>query len=143
MKRVLRIAIPLIVSLNFISPIARGDLLVSSLRSDEVLRYNATTGAFLGAFVREYSSPIAWPEGLVYGPDGNLYVSSDLTNNVLRYDGTTGRFLGVFTQGDELTRNTDLVFGPDGNLYVSNFGDFFGGHNPNSVVRYCGNTGAF
>ncbi|MBO1351009.1 MAG: hypothetical protein EBE86_028245 [Hormoscilla sp. GUM202] len=63
-------------------------LLVSSANSDEVLRYDATTGFFLDVFAS--GGGLDNPFGLTFGPDGNLYVSSSLTDQVLRYDGTTG-----------------------------------------------------
>jgi WD40 repeat protein len=73
-----------------------GNLYVSGLGTNTVLRYDGTTGAFLGAFVPAGSGGLRATEGLAFGPDGNLYVVSDGTNNVLQYDGTTGAFLGVF-----------------------------------------------
>jgi hypothetical protein len=51
---------------------AGGDLFVSSVGTDSVLRYNGTTGAFVGTFT---GAPAAFPEGVIFGPDGNLYVS--------------------------------------------------------------------
>jgi hypothetical protein len=116
------------------------DLLVSNL-SNQVLRYNGTTGAFLDVFVPAGSGTpgeISPPTGLVFGPDGNLYVSNSATNQVLRYNGTTGAFLDAFVPAGSggLLGPYGLVFGPDGNLYVSSlFTD--------QVLRYNGTTGAF
>src|SRR3990170_1183036 len=71
-------------------------LFVTSFNSNEVLRYDGTTGAFIDAFVTAGSGGLDVPVGLVFGPDGNLYVSSGSTNEVLRYDGTTGAFIDAF-----------------------------------------------
>lgn len=67
------------------------DLLISSEDSDQVLRYDGTTGAFLGVFTS--GSGLDEPRGLAFGPDGNLYVNSSYTHSVLRFDGTTGAFI--------------------------------------------------
>jgi streptogramin lyase len=91
-------------------------LLVSSGDNDAVLRYNATTGAFIDVFAS--GGGLDDPEGLAIGPDGNLYVTSR-SNEVLRYDGVTGAFLGVFASGGGLEDPAGLVFGADGRLYVS------------------------
>jgi streptogramin lyase len=74
-----------------------GNLYVASDGTNNVLRYDGTTGEFLGVFVPAGSGGLNQPEGLVFGPDGRLYVASGGTNNVLRYDGNSGAFLGVFT----------------------------------------------
>jgi len=68
------------------------ELYLNSQNTDEVLRYNGTTGAFMNAFVSMGDGGLNRPTGLVFGPDGNLYVSSDPTNEVLRYNSTTGAF---------------------------------------------------
>ncbi len=119
------------------TPARAGDLLVSSA-TNEVLRYDGQTGAFIDAFVTAGSGGLSGPTGLVFGPDGNLYVSSFNNNQVLRYDGTTGAFIDVFVPpgGGGLNVPTGLVFGPDGNLYVSSIGT-------DEVLRYDGTTGAF
>jgi hypothetical protein len=74
-----------------------GNLYVASDGTNNVLRYDGTTGEFLGVFVVAGSGGLNQPEGLVFGPDGRLYVGSGGTNNVLRYDGNSGAFLDVFT----------------------------------------------
>ena len=96
------------------------DLLVVSGGTNQVLRYDGQTGAFIDTFVPAGSGGLSVPYGLVFGPDGNLYVSSSGSNQVLRYDGQTGAFmtpsypLAAAGSADP----EGLVFGPDGNLYV-------------------------
>ena len=101
-----------------VAPTAQAiDLFVSSERTDEVLRYNGTTGAFIDVFAS--GGALRGPTGLVFGPDGNLYVSSRVTHDIKRYDGPTGAFIDAFASGGGLSLPQGLVFGPDGNLYVS------------------------
>lgn len=114
---------------------ASADLLVSSRDSDSILRYDETTGAYLGDFVSAGSGGLSQPVGMRTGPDGNLYVSSFGTNQILRYNGKTGAFIDVFVNGNGLSNPADLRFGPDGALYVANFGDV-------TVTRYNGSSGA-
>ncbi len=86
-----------------------GNLYVTSAVTDNVLRYNGTTGAFIDTFA---SGGLNGPLGLVFGPDGNLYVSSRYTNNVLRYNGTTGAFIDTFASGGGLSCPNFLTFTP-------------------------------
>jgi hypothetical protein len=73
-----------------------GNLLVPSFDTANVLQYDGSTGAFLGAFVPSGSGGLSGPEGVSFGPDGNLYVASSGNSSVLRYDGTTGAFMDAF-----------------------------------------------
>jgi hypothetical protein len=114
------------------------DLLVSSFFTDQVLRYDGATGAFLNAFVAAGSGGLSGPARLIFGPDGHLYVSSIDTAQVLRYNGATGAFLDTFVAAGSggLNAPLGLAFGPDGHLYVSSFFTA-------QVLRYDGVTGAF
>jgi WD40 repeat protein len=110
------------------------DLLVSSGLTDNVLRYDGVTGAFVGEFVAAGSGGLDAPFGLAFGPDGNLYVGSGGTDpRVKRYDGATGAFLDDFTQAFPAPVWL-IAFGPDGNLYLVS-GRF--------IVRVNGTTGTF
>jgi DNA-binding beta-propeller fold protein YncE len=117
-------------------PIPVAYLYVSSTGSNQVLRFNAGTGAFDKEFVSTGLGGLNHPFGLEFGPDNNLYVSSRGTNNVLEYNGFTGDFMKVFASGNNLQRPTGLVFGADGNLYVSSSGN-------GRVLEFNGQTGAF
>jgi hypothetical protein len=107
-----------------------------------VLRYDGTTGTFLGDFAD--SNQIQSPRAILFGPDGNLYVSDGFQSAILRYDGKTGAFLGDFVPSGSggLFHPVSMVFGPDGlgdgklDLYV---GCVF----TNTILRYDGTTGAF
>jgi len=123
-------------------------LLVLSQQTNEILRYNGNTGAFIDVFVPSASIHSALAS-LVFGPDRNLYVTSFVAEpsntrvgKVLRYDGTTGALIDVFVAPGSggLIRPTGLTFGPDCSLYVA------GGTSKTEggqVLRYQGGTGGF
>ncbi|MEQ1830198.1 MAG: LamG-like jellyroll fold domain-containing protein, partial [Pirellula sp.] len=115
-----------------------GNLYVGSLNTSEVLRYNATTGAFMGSFIASGSGGLSAPavDGLHFRPDGKLYILSRDTSSVLRFDANTGAFLNVFIPSGTggLSTPKGVVFGPDGNLYISS---------ANQVLRFSGTSGAF
>ncbi len=135
-----------------------GALLVGNLRTpapnagNGILRYNASTGAFVDTFAPEGSgpagNPLLGPCCMVFGPDENLYVSNLFgptfgARGVFRYNGATGEFMDVFVPGGSggLRRPLVLVFGPDGNLYVGDVGNLaLGGR---AIRRYDGTTGEF
>ncbi|QDT51611.1 Calx-beta domain protein [Symmachiella dynata] len=107
-----------------------GSLLVANGATNSILRYDATTGAFID----EYFTGAAGD--MIIGPDGDFYVANVATDSILRYDGATGALLGTFASGGGLNDPRGLVFGPDGNLYVTS-------NQTDSVLRYNGTTGAF
>lgn len=117
---------------------AQADLLVASFDTNQVIRYDDTTGVFLGVFATGLTND--HPLSLTVGPDGNLYVGvnnfgTTFQSFIRRYNGETGAFIDTFASGGA----GDLVFGPDGNLYVSSFGELA----KSKVIRYNGITGAF
>ena len=75
-----------------------GDLYVVSNNTNQVLKFDGSTGDFISVFISA-GTGLAGPRGLAFGPDGDLYVSSGTTNEILRYDGATGTALGVFASG--------------------------------------------
>jgi hypothetical protein len=133
------LALPLLLLLHH--P-AAADLLVGSVLTDQILRYNGSTGAFVGAFVPAGSGGLDAPSGLIFGPNRNLYVSSAGSARVLRYDGSTGAFLDAFVPPGSggLAGPSGLIFRPDGNLYVSN-NLFIPPSLSAQVLRYNGSTG--
>jgi DNA-binding beta-propeller fold protein YncE len=114
---------------------ARADvsLLVTNAGTQQVLRFDGATGAYLGVFAQDNGTV----SGLGYGPDNNLYVSNLSSQTVEQFNGTTGAFLSTFVgPSSGLDFPHDLTFGPDGNLYVAS-------GETDSVRRYNGTTGAF
>jgi DNA-binding beta-propeller fold protein YncE len=123
-------------------PIAARDVLVSSLQSGEIRRYDAETGAEKGVLI----AGLPQPAGLAFGPDRQLYVTLMNSGTILKINATTGELLGTFvfdhpdTPEDETGGSRgarSLVFAPDGKLYVPL------GNGVNRIVRYDAHTGAF
>jgi len=108
------------------------NLYVSSWWTNELLRYDGTTGKLIDHFIPAGSGGLNQPVDFIFGPGNNLYVVSYGGNSVLRYNATTGASLGVFVQPGTLSGPAGMALGPDGNLYV---GD------TDRVRRYNGTTG--
>jgi sugar lactone lactonase YvrE len=116
---------------------ADGDLLVASALSNEILRFDGTSGSPQGRLASR--TGLDSPYDIGFGPQGDLLVSSDFLGAILHFDKTTGEYLGVFAEkpvaGGGL-RN--FVIGPDGDLYASGTS----GADP-TVMRFDGTTGAY
>lgn len=128
--------------------------LIGNTRGDNILRFDAATGNYLGEFIPAGLAGLEDPDTLLFGPDGNGDGKSDLyiangaepgTSSILRFDGQTGNFIDVFvgdnpdTDFDEtggLIRPYGIAFGPDGYLYVASF-------LTDQILRYDGVTGEF
>jgi len=119
-----------------------GDLYVSSYNTNEILRYDGRTGAFLDVFAS--GNGLNGPVGVTFGPDGNLYVANYNADEILRFNGDTGAPLpapsetgAVYVSANptQLNGPVYLTFGNDANLYVT-------GEASNNVVRFQGPGGA-
>ena len=111
-----------------------GHLYVGSGDTNQVLRYDGATGAFLGVFA---SSPLLnGVRHVNFGPDGDLYVANGGGDNIVAFDGVSGAVRGVFASAPGLNGPTSFTFGPDGNLYVVSV-------LTNQVFRFDGASGAF
>lgn len=134
-------------------------LLVADSNGNQVLAYDAKTGAFRGVYVPPGTGGLDNPDlGMIGGPDGNVYVNSygsgtTPINSVMRYDGTTGAPLpstgrtgaNFVTPNDGGLQGTEgLAFGADGFLYVANdtTQPAYGGV-PGNILRFNGTTGDF
>jgi outer membrane protein assembly factor BamB len=119
-------------------------LYVDSWNSNNVLRYDEQTGAFVDEFVKKNSGDLYSSVSMDFGPDHNLYLSNghfgkqNQPKDVPEFDGATGAFLGDFVKDSTMTSPACVIFGHDGNLYI---GD--SSNNMGTVLRFDGKTGAF
>ncbi|NJN87790.1 MAG: PEP-CTERM sorting domain-containing protein [Leptolyngbyaceae cyanobacterium SL_7_1] len=71
-----------------------GNLYVASFRTNQILRFDGKTGAFLDVFASDNNGGLGTlnglngPNGLLFAPDGSLYVTTEGTVN--QPDGTLG-----------------------------------------------------
>ncbi len=114
------------------------ELLVTSRLTNQVLEFDASTGAFVGIFAGagKDGSGLQDPRGILLGSDGNIYVASYATDSVKKYS-ATGTYIGDFvTSGSGGLDGPDgMTWGPDGNLYISSSLN-------HRVLRYQGPGGA-
>ena len=112
-----------------------GNLYVTSYNTDQVLRYNGTTGAFIGAFA---TGTLDGPTALAFGTDGHLYVGDWFGGKVYKFDGISGTQIGAgaFATLPSGFGVVSMEFGSDGHLYV-------GDGQVNDLLKFNGTTGAF
>ena len=109
------------------------ELLVANRGTNDILRFNASTGEFLGEFISTDGSYDL--NSFARGPDGNFYLGFDSTDNIRKYD-SSGNALGVFASGGGLDGPNAVLFGPNGDLYVAS-------GRTNQVLRFDGVSGEF
>jgi sugar lactone lactonase YvrE len=114
-----------------------GYLYVGSQVNDEVLQFNATTGAFVSVFINGAS-----PNNLAFGPDANGNVNADLyvstSNGVSRYNGTTGAYLGTY-----ITNGSGGLSGANAMTFDSSQTYLYVTSSTNQVLKYNARTGAY
>ncbi|MHC5110691.1 MAG: IPTL-CTERM sorting domain-containing protein [Planctomycetota bacterium] len=92
---------------------------ISSTGNDEVLRYDADTGAFIDTFITAGSGGLDQPHGILERCD-DILVCSFGTDNVLRFDRETGAFIDVFISAvTGLDNPVYIMYGPDDRIYIS------------------------
>ena len=94
-----------------------GTLLASSYTTDNVLKFNDTTGAYEGVFISAGSGGLDQPQGFVFGNDGKFYISSFGTSQIKRYDANSGAFIDNFATLSSGSRG--LAFDASNNLYAA------------------------
>jgi hypothetical protein len=107
----------------FYVTVEEGVLYASSHDTDEILRYDALTGAPMGVEVAAGSGGLDGPRGLDHGEDGSLYVASSLNHLVLVYapDGSFSRVLATGVPvpcGLAVGPGQEICVGSAGNLGV-------------------------
>jgi WD40 repeat protein len=115
-----------------------GLLYVCGHHTNNVVRFQSDTGAFVDEFVAAGAGGLNAPVGLTFGPDGHLYVADHVSDRIVRYDGSTGAYIDEFVSSGRggLNDPAGIVFGPDGHLYVASEGN-------DRVVRFDGITGDY
>jgi WD40 repeat protein len=105
---------------GFASARLNAEMLATSAGNDKILRYDETTGAFLGVLVSPEQIADS-PTGISVGPDGLIYVSGQNDNTVKRYHATTGAYIDTFVSADsvDIAEPRRMDFGADGSLYVA------------------------
>lgn len=71
-----------------------GNLFVSNRETNNISKFDGSTGAFLGIFAS--GNGLSKTDSFDFGLDGNLYVASRTANKVTRFDGMTGAFIDEF-----------------------------------------------
>ncbi len=111
-----------------------GNLYVSSVITDQVLRFDGQTGLSLGVFLNDHLDG----PGAIQFRDGMVYISNSAIHTVARFDAITGAFIDNFVAAGAggLAGPNDMHFGSDGHLYVMSWENL-------SILRYDGITGQF
>jgi CSLREA domain-containing protein len=109
---------------------------VAATDPGRVLRFDASTGAYLGELVAPGAGGLVSPNSMRIS-GSNLYVTDASNNTVLRYNATTGAFVDAFVSAGSggLNRPRDLLFYGPHLLVISEVN--------NRVLRYNATTGAF
>ena len=117
-----------------------------------VLRFDASTGAYVDTFVAAGTGGVFGLRGLIFDASRNLIavdqnVGQPTNGEILTYRGSDGAFLGnLVTESAAPYAPRGAVLSPDRqSLYVADMGDF--GPNceslPGDIYRYDANTGQF
>ena len=107
------------------------DLYVAGWRSNNILRYDGMTGAYIDTLVTGLSAPT----GLEYY-SGSLFVTNQ-TNEILEFDSNGSLLRSIGSASDGLSNPLDIAISPDeGYLYVTS------GHT-SKVIRYDLGTGYY
>jgi outer membrane protein assembly factor BamB len=99
---------------------ADGHIYVASSGNDQIIKFNAGNGQFIGIFAK--LTPGCTAKGMVFGPDGNLFVACSTLNKVFAYNSQSGQLLGVAAQGGGLSRPCGIAFGRGSTLFVLSAG---------------------
>ncbi len=148
------VAVAFLGGMFFDAQAVKAELFVSDNFGNQILRYNETTGAFLGVVVPTPSamndSKLSAPTGMQIGPDDLLWVANGeprfpnangVPNSIQRYT-LGGAYVDTFAMGGNLSSPSDIKFGPDGQLYVANLGGESIWFQGDSVLKYSPTDGS-
>ena len=107
-----------------------GDFYASSQALDAIVKFDGTTGQYLGIFAQH--GTLSNPVGILFDGNGDLWTCNVASpyGYVLKFDGQTGEYIALLAN---LSHTFDMAWGLDGNAYVTD-----GGY----VTRLDGETGA-
>ena len=111
-------------------------LLVGNTGSDNVVRFDQRTGAFIDELIPAGAGGLDSPDQIAVRGD-HIYISSGATpetSGIYRFERDSGAFVDVFASGGGMHRPYGFAFGPDDHLYVSSF-------LTDEILRYDANTG--
>ncbi len=97
-----------------------GSVLATHSSTDEIVEYDATTGAMIGVFAT--LPPGTLPSDMRYGPNGNLYVGGYGGHNVFELHPTTGAVVTSWNMPTTADRVNDIAFLPSGEILVTVMG---------------------
>lgn len=89
-------------------------LLVTSEGGGEVVRFDASTGAFIDLLVPKASGTLGEPSGMALAADGTLLVASITTSTIEAFDVATGEHLGTRVPKGDLKAPTHMLVRPRG-----------------------------
>lgn len=98
----------------------KGEVLISNLGTNNIVRFDAETGDFLSVF----ASGIAGPTRMKIGPDGLLYVLQWSGNGFVKRYKLDGELVDDFTSTN-VSQSIGLVWDDQGHLYVSSYNGGF------------------
>lgn len=123
-------------------------LYVGDQSDNTVKRFDATSGAFLGEFVKKGNSPVKGPRGLIFNAEGDLLVSNQNSGankfgEILKHEGATGDFLGALVPHNDpnapfAPRGIVLVDVNDDVLFVADTAGVGQNNPPGRLLAYAG-----
>ncbi|NOJ32775.1 MAG: hypothetical protein DA329_11615, partial [Candidatus Nitrosocosmicus sp.] len=111
---------------------------VSSIFTNEILRFDGQTGKFIDVFIDKTESRIH-PQNLVFSPDGkSLYVNNYETGSIFVYNTTTGHLINTIpSKNQDLASDVkNMKFGKNGDIYITD--NYY-----EQIFRFNPNTGIF
>ncbi len=118
MRKSIFLLVGLCLSFSFISS-AQFEVYVTSGNgpsASSVKKFDAT-GNYLGDFIAPGTSPLNWPQDIVFIENNTIALVSGLNNNaIFRYDGSTGALIDTFAAN--ISGPTRMKIGADGYLYA-------------------------
>lgn len=104
---------------------------VTSSGTNQVLKYNSLTGAYIGVAA---SAGLSQPCDVSFGADGLMYVTSMNNNRILRFT-ASGTYVDDYVPAGSggMVSPRSFTFGPDGDLYLTTIGTHL---DRNQVLRF-------